>query len=155
VACLRLNLAARIGDFAAIRMLRLCGADLNSTDYDGRTAIMFAAERKDLEILGYLLIEGGNPNQQDRWRGTSLNDALRSKSSVGAHLLQAFGGTLGIIIPAGNIRQSMFSMRRSMFNVQCSTFNVQRSMFNIPQSMFNIQHSTFDVGMIIQVSPPR
>ena len=38
-----------------------------------------------------------------------MSDALRAKSSVGAHLLHTFGSELGITIPAGNqLRMARF-----------------------------------------------
>jgi hypothetical protein len=47
-----------------IRLLRVCGANLDGTNYDKRTALMIAAEQKHYMTLVYLLVEGAQPNQQ-------------------------------------------------------------------------------------------
>jgi ankyrin repeat protein len=51
--------------------------DLNATNYDKRTALMIAAEKNHYTTLLYLLVEGARPDQQDRWGGTALSEALR------------------------------------------------------------------------------
>eukprot|EP00959_Pyramimonas_sp_CCMP1952_P335435 7023210-Pyramimonas_sp.AAC.1 len=94
--------AASKGDVETIRLLRLCGVDLNSHDYDGRSALMLACAEGHVPTVFYLLYAGAIPNKRDRWGGTALNDAVRAGSSLACHLLKAFGGELGRILPAGS-----------------------------------------------------
>ena len=55
--------AARSGNLAKVKMLRLVGVDLNVEDHDRRTALMHAAEHAHHQTLIYLLVEGAKPDR--------------------------------------------------------------------------------------------
>lgn len=74
--------AASNGDTEGIRLLQLCGVNLDRGDYDGRTPLMLAAAENHTTTLFYLLYTGADPNQHDRWGGTPLNDAVRLPSDI-------------------------------------------------------------------------
>lgn len=79
-AIISLIYAATFGDLDEIYMLEANGVDLNVADYDGRTALHLAAAEGREEVVEYLLSKGVNPNPIDRWGGTPLKDAERSKN---------------------------------------------------------------------------
>jgi ankyrin repeat protein len=64
--------AARIGDDAAVASLLAAGADVAEPGADGATALHFAAERDDLELVETLLGAGANVNSKTRNRVTPL-----------------------------------------------------------------------------------
>jgi len=55
------------------------GADVNSADYDCRTALHLAAAEGYAHIVDFLLSRGANPNIKDRWGATPLQDAVNNK----------------------------------------------------------------------------
>lgn len=70
-----LNAATR-GDAAAVRSLLAQGVDVNSTDADGRTALMLAARRGDAALIRSLLSAGADPRRTDR-DGHNASDHAR------------------------------------------------------------------------------
>jgi ankyrin repeat protein len=74
--------AARRGDFESLRKLLQSGADVNTAEGDGRTALHFAAERGDAELTEALIYAGANVDAGTRiGRYTPLHVASR-----GGHL---------------------------------------------------------------------
>jgi ankyrin repeat protein len=61
--------AARRGDVAAVRALLKQGADVNEAAGDGMTALHWAAERGDAELVSMLLSAGANPRATTRLGG--------------------------------------------------------------------------------------
>ena len=56
----------------------LQGIDLNTSDYDGRTALHVAAAEGQLECVKFLLEAAEvDPNPQDRWKFTPVGEANR------------------------------------------------------------------------------
>ena len=56
----------------------LQGIDLNTSDYDGRTALHVAAAEGQLECVRFLLEAAEvDPNPQDRWKFTPVGEANR------------------------------------------------------------------------------
>ena len=58
------------GDVNAIKELLEEGADVNASDYDGRTALHLAASEGHGHVVELLLNHGANVNPVDRWGDT-------------------------------------------------------------------------------------
>ena len=70
--------AAGNGDLNELQRLEVEGMSLDSSDYDGRTALHLAASEDQLETVRYLLSKNVNINIKDRWGNTALQDAIRN-----------------------------------------------------------------------------
>eukprot|EP00271_Cylindrocystis_brebissonii_P000726 TRINITY_DN10956_c0_g2_i1.p1 TRINITY_DN10956_c0_g2~~TRINITY_DN10956_c0_g2_i1.p1 ORF type:complete len:471 (-),score=90.79 TRINITY_DN10956_c0_g2_i1:198-1610(-) len=68
---------ASTGDVEGIVSLLDEGADVNSADYDGRSALHLAASDGQLEALKLLIKRGARVNPKDRWGHTPLADAKK------------------------------------------------------------------------------
>ncbi|WP_196886056.1 glutaminase A [Aureivirga sp. CE67] len=77
---INLMYAAGFGDLNEIQRLEAEGMSLNSSDYDGRTALHLAASENQLEIVKYLLDKKVQIDCEDRWGNTPLNDAIRGEN---------------------------------------------------------------------------
>eukprot|EP00736_Rhodelphis_marinus_P003218 Rmarinus@m.15786 len=69
--------AAAAGNLVDIRRMVARGVNLNSADYDGRTALHLAASEGHLNVVQYLVVQGANLSAKDRYDGTPLADAKR------------------------------------------------------------------------------
>ena len=69
--------AASCGDLDEIKRLEAAGADLNLSDYDGRTALHLAVAENRPEVVAYLLSRQVDRTKQDRWGNTPLEEARR------------------------------------------------------------------------------
>lgn len=87
--------AASQGDVRGIQSLVARGVDLNSADYDGRTALHLAAAEGHEQIVRSFVARGVEVNPIDRWGGTPLDDALRGRHDAVSALLEAAGGRRG------------------------------------------------------------
>jgi ankyrin repeat protein len=83
--------AAMKGDIEAVRALLKDGADVNAAQGDGMTALHWAAEAGDIELVGMLLYAGANPQGVTRLGGyTPLHLASKAgRARVVAGLLEA------------------------------------------------------------------
>jgi ankyrin repeat protein len=72
VAGQELVVAARAGDQESVRSLLSSGADVDSRDREGSTALMFAALRGDEKMVEALLAAGADPNLRDANGETAL-----------------------------------------------------------------------------------
>lgn len=79
--------AASNGDMQEIRRLFAEGIDLNTADYDGRTALHLAASEGKLDVVKFLIEKGVKLDVEDRWGGTPLMDAKREGHTKIASLL--------------------------------------------------------------------
>jgi len=89
--------AAARGDIELIRQLAQRGSPvLNKGDYDARTALHLAASEGLLEVVKVLVDElGASTSPLDRWNGTPLDDAVRSKHDRVAQFLMQRGASPG------------------------------------------------------------
>ena len=85
---------ARKGDLERIRMLLLCGVDVNAADYDDRTCLHLAASVGDLATVRELVANGANVQSKDRWQNNALADAVREGHGEVAAVLIGTGATL-------------------------------------------------------------
>ena len=60
-----------------MKSLHLKGWQVNSYDYDGRTALGLAASEGHLEAIKYLLAHGANPLHKDARGNDAAADATR------------------------------------------------------------------------------
>lgn len=77
----RLLLAASNGDVTSIRAIYAKGFDLNTCDYDKRTALHLASSEGQYNVVEFLLSKKININAKDRWNRTALDDAIREKET--------------------------------------------------------------------------
>jgi ankyrin repeat protein/CRP-like cAMP-binding protein len=93
--------AAGRGNMVALRMLRTCRVvDLDSKDYDGRTAVMVAASEGRVLATSYLLSCSCSPDELDSWGASALDRALQGGTLYHmycAKLLQSWGGKISIL----------------------------------------------------------
>lgn len=82
------------GDVAAIEAFLDSGADVNSADFDRRTALHVAACEGRKDVVALLLSRGANVNHQDRWGSTPLADAIHYKNYDVCKLLEENGAVL-------------------------------------------------------------
>ena len=83
--------AASQGDLNEIKRLVAEGVNLNSADYDGRTALHLAAAEGQLQVVKYFIARNAYLNPVDRWGGTPLSDAYAGKHQEVAELLESHG----------------------------------------------------------------
>ncbi|XP_058854934.1 glutaminase liver isoform, mitochondrial [Acipenser ruthenus] len=84
-------LAAYRGDVRSLRRYLLSGADVNSVDYDGRSALHVAASEGHLEVIKFLIENAGADHMAtDRWGNTPLQESLRYKHSHAVQLLRRY-----------------------------------------------------------------
>jgi len=72
--------AAERGHLDVVQLLLLLGADVNASDVNCRTALMYAAEEGQLEVVGPLIKAGAEVNISDGSGRTALMNA-----SAGGH----------------------------------------------------------------------
>jgi glutamate dehydrogenase len=86
--------AAFSGDFKKVKQLaEVDGVSLNATDYDNRSAMHLAAATGNLEILEYLLTNGGDYSCTDRFGHSPLAEAVRSRHTDCVRLLVNHGAS--------------------------------------------------------------
>ncbi|CAJ0929384.1 unnamed protein product, partial [Mesorhabditis belari] len=76
---MELCFAASQGDFSLLECFAAAGADLRSTDYDGRTALHLASSNGHLDVVEYLLERGLNARKKDHFGNTALDEATKGK----------------------------------------------------------------------------
>ena len=69
--------AASQGDVPTLRMLHEFGLPMDKGDYDMRFPLHLAAAEGRILALSFLLGISTDPNCQDRWQGTPMDDALQ------------------------------------------------------------------------------
>ena len=77
-----LLMSASIGDLNSIIILESKGIDLNSYDYDKRTALHLACSEGHLHIVKYLIKKNVDKTCSDRWNNKPIDDINRYKESI-------------------------------------------------------------------------
>ncbi|GMH47663.1 hypothetical protein TL16_g00116 [Triparma laevis f. inornata] len=88
--------AAGVGNMDRIRVLVKYGIDVNSGDFDGRTALHLASSEGNLRVVELLLSMEADVNKKDRWGHTPLSDAVGKGHDLVAAALFARGGELNM-----------------------------------------------------------
>jgi 60kDa lysophospholipase len=78
---------ASLGDIDQLKTMISNGADINGSNFDGRTALHLAASEGHYAIVEYLILKNAKLDPVDRWGGTPLQDAIRHKHTAIADLL--------------------------------------------------------------------
>lgn len=83
LAVVNLLFAAQSGDITAMRRYHLSDLDMNSADYDGRTALHLASSEGHELVVDYLIkVCKVDPCMKDRWGHTALDDAKQFKHTA-------------------------------------------------------------------------
>ncbi|GLJ17124.1 hypothetical protein SUGI_0296330 [Cryptomeria japonica] len=85
---------ANKGDVEGIQALLDGGADVNSVDFDSRTALHVAACEGHKDVVSLLINRGADVNCKDRWGSTPLADARHYKNLDVCKLLEEKGAIL-------------------------------------------------------------
>ncbi|KMS99189.1 hypothetical protein BVRB_2g047040 [Beta vulgaris subsp. vulgaris] len=93
---LKVNNAAYHGDLYQIKNLLNAGADMNKTDYNGRSPLHIAAARGCEEIILLLVKEGVRINEKDNFGNTPLLEAVKNGNDKAAALLYREGARLDV-----------------------------------------------------------
>lgn len=86
--------AGELGDIDGIQRMIDDGADINTSDYNGRTALHIAAAAGHIETVRFLLKNGAQVYAVDRWGQTPLSDAVEAAQDEVASLLKEHGALL-------------------------------------------------------------
>uniref|UniRef100_A0A0D6R1J6 non-specific serine/threonine protein kinase n=1 Tax=Araucaria cunninghamii TaxID=56994 RepID=A0A0D6R1J6_ARACU len=85
---------ANKGDVGGIEALLDTGVDVNTADFDSRTALHVAACEGRKDVVALLLRRGADVNCKDRWGSTPLADAIHYKNHEVCKLLEESGACL-------------------------------------------------------------
>ncbi|MBT4989984.1 MAG: glutaminase A [Rickettsiales bacterium] len=84
--------AASQGDLKEVKHLIAHGADINSCDYDGRTAIHLASAEGEIDLVKFLIANNVNISVKDRWGNTPLDDAKANNHTEVIAILESILG---------------------------------------------------------------
>ncbi|KAH9680112.1 Potassium channel SKOR [Citrus sinensis] len=93
---LRFNSAAYHGDLYQLKGLIRAGADLNKTDYDGRSPLHLATSRGYEDITLFLIQKGVDINIKDKFGNTPLLEAIKCGHDGVTSLLVKEGASLNV-----------------------------------------------------------
>ncbi|KAJ7566286.1 hypothetical protein O6H91_02G095700 [Diphasiastrum complanatum] len=79
------------GDVDGVKCLLDSGVDVNSKDFDGRTALHLAACEGQKEVVELLVHKGADVNATDRWGSTPLADARHYNNTDVCRFLESCG----------------------------------------------------------------
>ncbi len=97
----RLFDAVSSGNRAAAQALIQQGADVNAAQSDGTTALHWAAQRNDAEMIALLLKAGAKANAANRYGVTPLSEACENSDSPIAGMLLKAGADPNFATPEG------------------------------------------------------
>ena len=80
--------AASEGDMQELSRLLAVGVDINSVDYDKRSALHLAAAEGQVQVVGFLLSNHADSSLRDRWGDLPI-DAARRINATGVLSLLA------------------------------------------------------------------
>jgi|SRR5579872_1573758 len=99
--------AALLGDVSEIKKSLQNGADINSADHDGNTALVWAAIGGDSLALDYLLGHGANIDANPKGKGNALVVAVRVGQDVSTAVLLRHGADPNSTDALGNTALSI------------------------------------------------
>ena len=113
--------AAARGFVDALAEMINSGADVNTTDYDGRTALHLAAAEGQLDAVKLLLKEGALLHVEDRWGQTPLAEATRWAHNDVSEFLESHGASRAAgkairQLARAAYEEDLVSMRRLLHN---------------------------------------
>lgn len=82
--------AARQGDTSEVQRIMASGTNLDSQDYDGRTALHLAAAEGQDKVVHFLLENNANTNLKDRWGHTAISEAEAGKHKEVIKMLKEY-----------------------------------------------------------------
>ncbi|KAK3266381.1 hypothetical protein CYMTET_24987 [Cymbomonas tetramitiformis] len=134
-----LDIAAQLCEAAAtnnveiLQTLYNCGADLNSADYDKRTAMHLAASNGCIEALSWMLQKDGiDTNPVDRLGGTPLDDAHRHEQELMILMLER-NGAVRRGHPSLQVKMEKAKRQREMMIVERDIKRIQETSQNSPE----------------------
>jgi len=89
--------ASSIGDINTIIILYSKGTDLNSSDYDKRTALHLACSEGHINVINYLLNKNVNTDILDRWNNSPLDDLNTFKKTLDINKLSLYNDITNIL----------------------------------------------------------
>jgi hypothetical protein len=98
--------AAGVGNMERIRVLVKYGVNVNSSDFDGRTALHLAASQGNLRVVELLLSMEADVKRKDRWASMPLDEAIKGGHDLVAAALFARGGEMNPSTAKGNFHTS-------------------------------------------------
>jgi len=98
--------AAAAGSSDIVQELAQRRADLNSADYDGRTALHVASSHGHKEVVEWLLTARADVNRHDTFGLTPLSEAMRSRQDVVANVLVSVGAESSESVELVDVRLS-------------------------------------------------
>ncbi len=124
--------AARKSDLAKVKALLDQGTDVNSKSAYGSTALFFAADRGNTQMVALLLERGANPNVKDTFYGaTALTWAASKGHAEIARMLLAKGAEGVDQLVPGAVEQGS----KEMLKIALDTGKVKPSTLNFALSM--------------------
>ncbi|TFJ86293.1 hypothetical protein NSK_002501 [Nannochloropsis salina CCMP1776] len=118
--------AVEEGDLESVKLLLDKGFKVNTTDYDLRSSLHFAATRGEDKIVELLTQRGADVHSRDRWGRNALQDAIDNGCTVVASMLAAQGAELRLRNSAGRLcaaafTDNLFELQRLIENgVDCN-----------------------------------
>ncbi len=103
--------AAREGNLTRLRALLRSGSDVNTSGPDGTTALHWAAELGDGEMVALLLTSGANPSAANRYGVVPLRGACQSGSLRAVEALLAAGADANAARPESGETPLMVAAR--------------------------------------------
>jgi len=92
--------ASKQGDLHTLKQLLAKGVDVNSVDYDTRSALHLACSTGNIEITRVLLESKADVTVRDRWSNTPMDDAVRGKFDKIVRLLKGEEADLEAVPPS-------------------------------------------------------
>uniref|UniRef100_A0AAF5DQR6 glutaminase n=2 Tax=Strongyloides stercoralis TaxID=6248 RepID=A0AAF5DQR6_STRER len=123
--------ASKSGDLNTIRRLFMLGVDMDSYDYDKRTALHIAAAEGHTDLVRFLIrVAKVDFNPKDRWNRTPLDDAIQFNNTGCINVLKEAitkGGDISASAQSSSTEESdieepsySFSRRKARFSISKS-----------------------------------
>lgn len=118
---LELCSATAAANFFAMRQIISGGFDVNTSDFNQRSALHVAAAKGVVPSIAFLLDKGANPDCIDCFGITPLFEAVRGGHLDAADMVYKAGGSLGLVLPDTKTAGSTSKLRRHPGELMCQT----------------------------------